>query len=554
MGGKELMRCGSSQFGKAASAVLGTLTVFLLASTTSAQPGITIPSSSLPAVSVTSERKFNETSLNPVSTPAGAFASPTGSATTPNSLSHASETAPLELPSAPAVTTGLLQGNAACRSPPDKGKKADEEITFRSYWDHGLYFTVPDKQFLIHFGGTLQYDSAWFTAQPSLTRFPGGTGMFEDGTTPRRIRFRADGTVYDDLEFFIEIEFINGFTAGSRAGMVTRDVDVPTIPSLTDGYLIHKNLPFLGNVKIGNQKEPFSLEHLDSDRFLPFMEHSFLFDLTYVSEFNNGYSPGISVFRTWADDRLFTHAGLFKNLPDPFGFGLGDGEYAVTGRVGLLPLWQEAGEVYWYFGGAMSHRDPVDNLVTARIRNLIRNAPGPLLNVIATTGAIPANRNILFNLDTAYARGPLTIIGEMQSNQLHNATTANNVPQGTINYTGFYISTLYFLTGEHRSWNRRTYTFNRVIPNHHFRLDKNSPWHLAGLGAWELGARYSYLDLNDTLIRGGRLQAVTLGLNWYLNPITKMQFNYDWTYVDQAANPLAKGIVHSFGTRINFEF
>ena len=389
---------------------------------------------------------------------------------------------------------------------------------------------------------------------PSLTSFPGGTGPFEDGTTPRRIRFRADGTVYDDLECFIEIEFINGFTLVSRGGNVTRDTDVPTIPSLTDGYLIHKNVPFFGNVKVGNQKEPFSLEHLDSDRFLPFMERSFLIDLTYVSEFNNMFSPGISAFRTWAGDRIFTHGGFFKNLPDPFGFDLGDGEYATTGRVGMLPIWNEPNELYWYIGGAMSRRDPVDGVVTARIRNLIRNAPGPLLNVIASTGAIPAEGNAVFNLDTAYANGPLTLIGELQSNQLYNATTIDGTPQGTVHYTGFYVSTLYFLTREHRSWNTRTYTFNRIIPKHNFRFDKQSPWHVDGIGAWELGARYSYLDLNNKLIRGGRLQAVTLGLNWYLNPITKMQFNYDWTYRDQAANPLAKGIVHSVGTRVNFDF
>ena len=34
------------------------------------------------------------------------------------------------------------------------------------------------------------------------------------------------------------------------------------------------------------------------------------------------------------------------------------------------------------------------------------------------------------------------------------------------------------------------------------------------------------IDLNDADIRGGRLHDLTLGLNWYLNKYTKMQFNY----------------------------
>ncbi len=37
--------------------------------------------------------------------------------------------------------------------------------------------------------------------------------------------------------------------------------------------------------------------------------------------------------------------------------------------------------------------------------------------------------------------------------------------------------------------------------------------------------RYTDLDLNAKGIHGGRLNNVTIGRNWYLNPITKIQFN-----------------------------
>lgn len=456
-------------------------------------------------------------------------------------------------PSATAVLT-LPQGLPDCLCPPETPTpRPAEAAPFRAYWDHGLYFTTPEQDFLIHFGGTMQYDSAWYTAQPSLTSFPGGTGPFRDGTTPRRLRLRSDGTVYENLEYYLEVEFINGFTTGAQPGTVIRDGEVPTIPSLTDGHLTQNDVPWLGNIRIGNQKEPFSLEHLDSDRFLPFMERSYLFDFTYVSQFNNGFSPGISAFNTWADGRVFTHGGVYKNLPDPFPFGLGDGEYAVTGRIGILPIWNQEEQRYWYIGGAMSRRDPIDDVVAVRVRNLIRNAPGPLLNILATTGAVPAESNGLFNLESAFVSGPLTVVGEYQSNQLYGASTTDGVPQGTVNYNGFYLSTLYFLTGETRTWNTRSYVFNRVVPKSNFLVDKDTHA-VEGWGAWELGARYSYLDLNDKAIRGGRLQSVTLGLNWYLNPITKLQFNYDCAYKDQGINPLAKGLVHAFGTRFYFDF
>ncbi len=44
---------------------------------------------------------------------------------------------------------------------------------------------------------------------------------------------------------------------------------------------------------------------------------------------------------------------------------------------------------------------------------------------------------------------------------------------------------------------------------------------------------------------------MTLGLNWYLNANTKMQFNYDYT---QRSDTPAHGHIHAFGTRMGVDF
>jgi phosphate-selective porin OprO/OprP len=44
-------------------------------------------------------------------------------------------------------------------------------------------------------------------------------------------------------------------------------------------------------------------------------------------------------------------------------------------------------------------------------------------------------------------------------------------------------------------------------------------------GAWQLGARFSYLDLYDKAIRGGQVYDWTVGVDWYWNPNMKVQFN-----------------------------
>jgi phosphate-selective porin len=80
----------------------------------------------------------------------------------------------------------------------------------------------------------------------------------------------------------------------------------------------------------------------------------------------------------------------------------------------------------------------------------------------------------------------------------------------------------------------------------------------------ELLARLSYLDLvsgSPTLTptsptagaRAGRQRDLTLGVNWYLNPQTRLMLNYVWTHVDSVVVG-ASGDVHAVGTRLHFDF
>ena len=103
-------------------------------------------------------------------------------------------------------------------------------------------------------------------------------------------------------------------------------------------------------------------------------------------------------------------------------------------------------------------------------------------------------------------------------------------------FQGAYAEVLYFLTGEHRSvqpQGRRA--FGRVIPN-----AATSPASAAvnattaatadpanaGPAPGRSGVRYSWIDLDNKGIRGGTVHDVTVGLNWFLNPYMKWQWNY----------------------------
>jgi phosphate-selective porin OprO/OprP len=418
---------------------------------------------------------------------------------------------------------------------------------FEAYWNNGLFFRSADGGFTAHVGASLHYDGAWYTGGTGVQTLPGGVGRFSDGVAARRLRLLMDGSLYSNVDYKLDVELANGFqpaglTAPTAASTVANSL------GLADAWVTLKEVPFLGNVRVGNQKEWFSLEHLESQRALMFMERSYLFDATQPTAFNNARSPGLSAFRTWANDRVFTGVGVYKNVSDTFGFGVGDGQYAVTGRVAALPVWCPEEQYYWHVGGAMSHRDPVDGQVRVRVRNAIRNAPAPLLNLIADTGAITSASQDLFNLETAAAYGPVTVSSEYTANLIRGARVGAGPNLGTLVYNGFYTQGMVFLTGEHREWDPKTGVFKRVIPLRNLSFKDGT------FGAVETGVRYSYLDLDDEGVNGGRLNGLTLGLTWYWNANVRLQFNYDYLYRDGGPNPLVKGAIHSFGTRLAVDF
>ncbi|MGI9592632.1 MAG: porin [Myxococcota bacterium] len=92
--------------------------------------------------------------------------------------------------------------------------------------------------------------------------------------------------------------------------------------------------------------------------------------------------------------------------------------------------------------------------------------------------------------------------------------------QRDLHFWGLYAYASYFLTGEHRPYELGKGRFGRLKPKKNFNPFKG------GWGAWEIAARYSYLDLDDRNIRGGTLWDVTAALNWYLYPNFRWMLNY----------------------------
>ena len=175
---------------------------------------------------------------------------------------------------------------------------------------------------------------------------------------------------------------------------------------------------------------------------------------------------------------------------------------------------------------------------------------------LVDTGAIAADSATVIGTEFWYNRGPFSILSEWGFAQMNDATVGG-VKAGTLAYNGGYIQAGYFLTGEHRTYDRR---FGRIATNY-FEGPTTPFWLLrredgswtSGLGAFEIAARYNYLNLNDGPVQGGVANSVNIALNWYLNQNLKVQFEYidanRWHDKGQPA-----GSVQGFGTRVQIQF
>lgn len=437
-----------------------------------------------------------------------------------------------------------------------EGHVVGSDLSMSASWNHGLELSTKAKDFRVHVGGRTQFDAGWFSVDQNVNNnLPqGGFNVpYGDGADFRRARLRVDGTMYEVIDFACEYDFINGARVRNAAGTATFDEAV-TAP--TDLWFQIKQVPGVGNIRIGNHKEAIGFEHLVSSRFQPFMERSFNQDTFYGGAFN-GFTPGISFFNTIGEEEMGTwNVGVFKPSASVFAFNNNDGDYAVTARLTRLLWYVDDGRGLFHVGVSGRQATTVGDAITFRTRAPIRTGLSTVWPTPANTGTLLGDDMQWLNTEVAAVYGPWTMQAEYLVSGLQDAHTLASPAFRNVTYHGGYFQILYYLTGEHDHYSKKTGVFERVIPNENFFLVRDSSGCLCrGLGAWQLGARYNYLDTNDQGLNGGILHDFTTGLNWFLNPNAKIQFNYSALYRDAPlAGTLGDGWAHSWGTRLAFDF
>jgi phosphate-selective porin OprO/OprP len=326
-----------------------------------------------------------------------------------------------------------------------------------------------DNKFSTKLGGRVQADAAGYSDDA-------GQG---NGTEIRRARLYLQGTMYHDWGYKLQYDFVSTGNKGIK-----------------DAFVTYKGLDDI-TLKLGNFKDPFSLQEQTSSKFVSFTERSL------TTAFAAGRHIGFMANTANKDWTLA--AGVFGDSVSKKG-GSKDEDWGLGARATWSPINTKTNVLH--LGLAANYRD-TQSVGSVQFKTQPETHVAGI-NIV-DTGTISDVDNVLkLGAEVAYVNGPFSSQAEYIN------TDVNRSSADDLEFDAWYVQAGYFFTGESRNYKKGK--FGGVTPK--------SIVGEGGIGAWELALRYSSIDLSDSDIDGGEADAMTLGLNWFATPSLRFSANY----------------------------
>jgi len=138
------------------------------------------------------------------------------------------------------------------------------------------------------------------------------------------------------------------------------------------------------------------------------------------------------------------------------------------------------------------------------------------------------DRSERYGLELAYTYGPLLMMGEYLRNDYYDVLLSDG-DSFNFDLWAWYASALFMITGEEPIIEGSV--LKKIVPKKHFNIAER------GWGAWGIGFRYQQFEADpkvyDKLVERGksvrRTTSFTVALNWYLNNMMRISFDYSET-------------------------
>jgi len=351
-----------------------------------------------------------------------------------------------------------------------------------------LVFSSDDGSFFWWFDSRLQIDAAMYFENKNA---------LSNGSTFRRLTFAMKSQIWEDwnAEFDIDV---------AEAVLDLRDMWLQyTVPNM--------NL----SLKIGNFKEPFGMERLNSSRLLTFLERT-----SVTNAIALGRRMGFEA-RYWTDYGQIS-AGVFGHEAGTrIDKGTRDEGFSTNLRISAAPINQHGKNVHIGFAGSYKTPDAVADMSRDAIEIKARTETYVFDPKLLHSGDITdVNYYNRYGGELMAIYGPLYFQTEMMG-----MTIKRWYNKPTVNFRGGYAMAAYVLTGETR--------YYYVDEGEVGTIEQpKSKW-----GAVEVAARFSLLNLNDQSagIFGGHSHQWMFGVNYYPNANIKIQLNYSKVWLDEFA-------------------
>ncbi len=394
----------------------------------------------------------------------------------------------------------------------------------------GFWIRSADTNFSLRVRGYGQFDG----------RYYGGTAPAgRDTFVMRRLRLGFEGTVFKNYDYRILTDFGSGITSTPANNAFLQDAALN----------IHYWPQF--QVQLGKFKEPVSLETLQSDANLLFVERGF------PTQLAPNRDVGIQLHGEFFDGRLNYAAGVFNGVPDG---GSGDvettdNEKDFAGRIFAKPF--KGTDIATLQGLALGvgasygrHDGALGNYVTPgrqRFFSYLSGTGGP-----ASPNVAAAGEHFRLAPQGYWYWRQFGFFGEyVLSSQQVKRSAGPVFNQAKLNNGGWNVAASYVLTGEDNA-------FNTPVPAHPVNFQEG------GWGAWEIAARYGELTIdNDAFplyVAAGSARQISswgLGLNWYLNRNVKFNFDFEHSFFEAGtakANAVTAQDENVFLGRAQFAF
>jgi phosphate-selective porin OprO/OprP len=267
---------------------------------------------------------------------------------------------------------------------------------------------------------------------------------------------------------------------------------------LSDNYVLYAGWK-TALLKLGIASPAFSLESVSDASGLTFMERALP-----VEALAEPKGMGVMLLKRTASSILNTSLLLFNHRQD----NLTTSGQALVLHYVHAPL-DIRGKDNVHLGASLSWRINADSSDT-RFRSRPEIATANTFFV--DTGPIEGASEVMrAGLEASRVSGRFSWQSELLSTRVRREAS------DAVHFWGAYLYASWFLTGDSRNYDLGQ---GQYVP-----VQVAAPVRAGGWGAFEVAARASYVDLQDSDVNGGRQFNLSLGLNWYLNNRLRLMGN-----------------------------